>query len=111
MPFELIESNVVDTIAPVVVVIDDEFTSRVILEKVIRSVQKDIIVKTFSDPVIAMEWVRSNQTDLIMLDYLMGSMSGLEAVKQMRCISSLEGVPIVREIVVLVLIETVHARL
>ena len=95
MPFELIESNVVDTIAPVVVVIDDEFTSRVILEKVIRSVQKDIIVKTFSDPVIAMEWVRSNQTDLIMLDYLMGSMSGLEAVKQMRCISSLEGVPIV----------------
>ena len=48
MPFELIESNVVDTIAPVVVVIDDEFTSRVILEKVIRSVQKDIIVKIIS---------------------------------------------------------------
>jgi two-component system response regulator RpfG len=95
MPFELVESNVADPIAPMVVIIDDEFTSRAILEKVVRNVQKNIIVKTFSDPVAAMEWVRTNQPDLIMLDYMMGGMTGLEAVKQMRRIASLEGVPIV----------------
>jgi two-component system response regulator RpfG len=95
MPFELIESNVADIVAPVVVIIDDEFTSRAILDKVVRNVQKNIIVQTFSDPVPAMEWVRSNQPDLIMLDYMMGSMTGLEVVKQMRRIASLEGVPIV----------------
>jgi len=95
MPFELVESNISDPIAPVVVIIDDEFTSRAILDKVVRNVQKNIIVKTFSDPLAAMEWVRTNQPDLIMLDYMMGGMTGLEAVQQMRRIDSLEGVPIV----------------
>ncbi|MBI3902727.1 MAG: response regulator [Nitrosomonadales bacterium] len=95
MPFELIEQNIVDTVAPVVVIIDDEFTSRTILDKVVRSVQKNIIVKTFADPIEAMEWIRSNQPDLIMLDYMMGGMTGLEAVQQIRRIATLEGVPIV----------------
>jgi len=95
MPFELIESNLAETLAPLVVIIDDEFTSRAILDKVVRNVQKNIIVKTFADPVVAMEWVRSNQPDLIMLDYMMGGMTGLEVVKQIRRIDSLEGVPIV----------------
>lgn len=95
MPFELIESNVADAVAPVVVIIDDEFTSRAILDKVVRSVQKNVIVKTFADPFEAMEWIRSNQPDLIMLDYMMGGMTGLEAVQKIRRIASLEGVPIV----------------
>lgn len=95
MPFELIESNMADAIAPVVVIMDDEFTSRAILEKVVRSVQKSVIVKSFADPLEAMEWIRGNQPDLIMLDYMMGSMTGLEAVQQIRRIASLEGVPIV----------------
>ncbi len=95
MPFELVESIVTDHIAPLVLIIDDEFTSRAILEKVVRNVQKNIIVKTFSDPVAAMEWVRTSQPDLIILDYMMGGMSGLEAVQQIRRIASLEGVPIV----------------
>lgn len=95
MPFELIENNVADAVAPVVVVIDDEFTSRAILDQVVRSVQKNIIVKTFADPFAALEWIRSNQPDLIMVDYMMNGMTGLEAVQQMRRIASLEGVPIV----------------
>jgi two-component system response regulator RpfG len=95
MPFELIESNISDPVAPVVVIIDDEFTSRAILDKVVRNVQKNIIVKTFADPIAAMEWVRTNQPDLIMLDYMMGGMTGLEVVQQIRRIASLEGVPIV----------------
>ena len=95
MPFELIENYFDNAAAPLVVVIDDEFTSRVILDKIVQSVQSNIVVKTFADPITALAWVRNNQPDLIIVDYMMNGMTGLEAVKQMRQIYSLEGVPIV----------------
>lgn len=95
MSFELIENSYENSVAPLVVVIDDEFTSRLILDKVLRSVQKNIIVKTFADPIAALAWIKGNQPDLIIVDYLMSGMTGLEAVQQMRRIYSLEGVPIV----------------
>ena len=95
MSFELIEDSLEKVIAPLVVIIDDEFTSRAILDKVVKSVQKNILVKTFADPFQAMEWIRSNQPDLIMVDYMMSGMTGLEMVQQLRQVSSLEGVPIV----------------
>ena len=95
MSFELIEGGFESAAAPLVVIIDDEFTSRVILEKVVQSVQPDLVVKTFSDPVAAVAWVRNNQPDLIIVDYMMKGMTGLEVIHQMRQIYSLEGVPIV----------------
>lgn len=95
MIFELIEDRFEDIATPLVVVIDDEFTSRVILERIAHSIQKDIVVKTFGDPLTAMSWIRDNHPDLILVDYMMEGMNGLEAVKQMRTIASLEGVPIV----------------
>jgi two-component system response regulator RpfG len=95
MIFELIENNLENDTPPLVVVVDDEFTSRVILERVAASIQKDVKVKTFGDPIAAMSWVRDNQPDMILVDYMMAGMTGLEAVKKMRQITSLEGVPIV----------------
>jgi two-component system, response regulator RpfG len=95
MPFELIEDGYEHTAAPLVVIIDDEFTSRVILEKIVQSIQKEILVKSFADPITALAWIKENHPDLIIVDYLMSGMSGLEALKQMRLIYSLEGVPIV----------------
>jgi two-component system response regulator RpfG len=95
MPFELVEDSFENTVAPRVVIIDDEFTSRVILEKIVQGVQKNITVKTFADPITALAWIKDNQPDLIIVDYLMSGMTGLEAVQQMRRIYSLEGVPIV----------------
>ena len=95
MPFKLTEDSFEKTVAPLVVIIDDEFTSRAILDKIVQSVQKNIIIKAFSDPIAALAWVRDNQPDLIIVDYMMKGMTGLEAVKQMRGIYSLEGIPIV----------------
>lgn len=95
MPFELIEDGYEHTTAPLVVIIDDEFTSRAILEKIVQSIQKEIIVKSFADPITALAWIKGNHPDLIILDHLMAGMTGLEALQQMRLIYSLEGVPIV----------------
>jgi len=95
MPFELVENSAENAATPVVVVIDDEFTSRLILDKILQSIQKNIIVKIFADPITALSWIKDNQPDLIIVDYLMSGMTGLEAVQQMRRMYSLEGVPIV----------------
>lgn len=95
MPFELIDESVGHTVAPLVVIIDDEFTSRAILERVVQGMQDDIVVKTFADPVAAMDWIRENQPDLILVDYMMHGMTGLDVVQQIRKIATLEGVPVV----------------
>ncbi len=95
MPFELIENSLDNSEVPQVVIIDDEFTSRAILERVVNSIQKNFSVKTFSDPLIAMDWVRDNQPDLILVDYMMAGMTGIEVIKQMRQIVSIEGVPVI----------------
>ncbi len=95
MSFELIEHSYDFSEAPLVVVIDDEFTSRLILGKVLQSVQNNIIVQSFADPITALAWIKDNQPDLIIVDYMMTGMTGLEAVRQMRRNYLLEGVPIV----------------
>ena len=95
MPFELVEDSFENTPTPLVVIIDDEFTSRVILERIVQGVQKNIVVKTFADPITALAWIKDNQPDLVIIDYLMSGMTGLEALQQMKNIYALEGVPIV----------------
>jgi two-component system response regulator RpfG len=95
MSFELFEHELPNSSAPSVLIIDDEFTSRMILEKIVKNIHRDITVSAFADPVAALAWVRNNQPDLILLDYLMENMSGLEVVTRIRKLPHLEGVPIV----------------
>ncbi|MHB1237120.1 MAG: response regulator [Gallionella sp.] len=95
MPFELVEDSFENTPTPLVVIIDDEFTSRVILEKIVQGVQRNIFVKAFADAITALAWIKDNPPDLIIIDYLMSGMTGLEALQQMKNIYALEGVPIV----------------
>ena len=95
MQFEVIHQDLMNDSAQTVVIIDDEFTSRAILEKVVQGIRKNITVKTFADPIVAMIWVETNQADLIMVDYVMKGMTGLEVVQHIRRISALESIPIV----------------
>jgi two-component system response regulator RpfG len=80
---------------PSVAIIDDEFTSRVILDKIIRSIQSNVLTNTFSDPLSALEWIQWNQPDLILVDYRMKEMTGLDVIKKIRQISGFESVPII----------------
>jgi two-component system response regulator RpfG len=95
MPFEILEHAQPDSPSPSVLIIDDEFTSRVILERIVKNIHHDIVVTSFADPIAAMAWVSKNQPDLILVDYLMGGMSGLEVVTKIRRSPHLEDVPVV----------------
>jgi two-component system response regulator RpfG len=95
MVFELIEDEHEKVIAPIAVVIDKDPASRAILEKIVRSSQQNIIVKSFADPQEALKWIRLNQADLVMFDHMLSGTSGVELLRQMRHTHALEGVPIV----------------
>ena len=81
--------------APTVLIIDDEFTARVILKKIIHGIQPEITVESFSDPVAAIEWLKLNVPDLVIVDYMMRAMSGLEVIQHIRKIAALTDIPIV----------------
>lgn len=95
MPFEMLEHVLPDSLPPSVLIIDDEFTSRVILERIVKNIHQDIVVTSFADPIPAMVWVSKNLPDLILVDYLMDGMSGLEVVTKIRRSPHLEDVPVV----------------
>lgn len=44
-------------------------------------------IKTSADPEYALEWVRMNQVDLLLVDYHMPKMSGMELIRRVRKIS------------------------
>lgn len=95
MPFEIIGQQKTDTPHPTIVIIDDEFTSRIILDKIVRSLRKEISVQAFASPLDAIDWLRLNSPDLILVDHLMDEMSGLDVVKKIRCVQHLQHIPIV----------------
>ncbi len=95
MPFQQPELSVAHPTPPVVAIIDDEFTSRVILDKIVRSIQNDIITHTFPSPLQSLEWIQWNQPDLILVDYRMKEMSGLDLIIAIRKIPTLETIPII----------------
>ena len=95
MSFEIIGQNSSVEPHPTIVIIDDEFTSRIILDKIVRGLQKEVSVQAFASPLGALDWLRLNQPDLILVDHLMEEMSGLEAVRNIRRIPHLEHVPII----------------
>jgi two-component system, response regulator RpfG len=95
MATEPTDYNLSNLSTPAVLIIDDEFTSRVILQKIVLGIQRDIVVESFASPVAAMEWIKGNQPDLVIVDYMMSEMSGLEVVQYIRQIPHLIDVPIV----------------
>ena len=93
MSFDLIETEIANSTQPTILILDSEFTSRAILEQVVRHIHTDITVQSFAHPSEAMAWLKNNQPDLMMIDYMMEGMAGIEIIQQARSIPHLENVP------------------
>jgi two-component system, response regulator RpfG len=78
-----------------VLIIDDQSTGRVILEEIVRGVDPNVQVQTFADPLAAIEWARTHPVDLILTDYKMPQLDGVETIRRIRQIFSCMDVPIV----------------
>lgn len=78
-----------------VLVIDDQKSARLILEGVIRCIDPYIKVTAFASPLEAIEWARANVPDLILTDYKMREIDGIETIKRLRQLSTCADTPIV----------------
>lgn len=85
---------------PTVIVIDDQSTGRLILAGVIKSIDKKINIMMFSDPLEAIEYARTMPVDLVLTDYKMPVLDGIETIRQLRSMYSYEQLPIVLTTVV-----------
>jgi two-component system response regulator RpfG len=77
-----------------VLILDDQSTGRVILEKVVLQVADNIVVSSFADPLAALKWLETNDVNLIITDYRMPEMNGLEFIINVRKLKSCKNVPI-----------------
>ncbi len=78
-----------------VAIIDDQKSARVILDGIIRSIDRDIDVTMFSSPLEAIEWTRTNTPDLILVDYKMREIDGIETIRRLRRFPTCVDTPIV----------------
>ena len=76
-------------------VLDDQSTGRLVLAEVIKSIDKKINIMMFSDPLEAIEYVRTMPVDLVLTDYRMPVMDGIETIRQLRKFFPCEQLPIV----------------
>ena len=77
-----------------VLIVDDESTGRTILAKIIQQAEDDVSVDSFDNPLEALDWLDYNHPDLIITDYRMPDMNGIELIKQIRSKSACQDIPI-----------------
>ena len=75
-------------------VVDDQSTGRAILEQVVRSLDERVSVEGFGRPVDAVLWATRHIADLVVIDYMMPEMNGIELAKRLRALPGYEHVPI-----------------
>jgi two-component system response regulator RpfG len=80
---------------PFIVIVDDQSTGRKILERLVLSITPELLVESFADPHKAVERIRDQTPDLILADYKMPILDGLEFTKRVRAIPACRDVPLV----------------
>jgi len=79
--------------SPPVFIIDDDRSSRSILETIVRQITRE--VHSFACPQEALEQVEGMQPELLMVDYMMKPLNGLQFIEKVRAIPGYGEVPIV----------------
>ena len=77
-----------------VVIVDDQTTGRIILSEIIRTIGSQPEVASFSRPEEALEFVQNNTPDLILTDYRMPGMNGIEFTRRVRKVTGCGDVPL-----------------
>jgi len=78
-----------------VFIVDDQTTSRIIMENIAKTIDKDVDVKCFDNAADALSEAKSSMPDLILTDYKMPVIDGVEFIKRLRNIDSCRDIPIV----------------
>ena len=77
-----------------VLIVDDQASQRAILRHLIQDIGPEIRVSDFADPVEALLWSQREPPDMVILDYRMPKMDGLEFARRFRRPLSQRDVPV-----------------
>ncbi len=78
-----------------VVIVDDRSTARSLLEGLARTLEPGVVVDSFADPLDALAQMQRITPDLIISDYRMPGMDGIEFTRRVRAERRLADVPLI----------------
>jgi len=76
-------------------IIDDQATSRIIMERIARTIDDRIEIKSFDNAMDALREMETHSPDLILTDYQMPVMDGVEFIEKVRASGNYRDIPIV----------------
>ena len=76
-----------------VMIVDDLFSSRLLLAEIVRQVDGRLNLELFDTPSRALEFARNNRVDIVLTDYKLPEFDGIELVKQLRALPHCVDVP------------------
>jgi len=89
-------SNVAkSTTSSIIYIVDDETVSRMLLSKTIENIDPEMTVKSFQSAPAALAAIETSQPDLIITDYKMPIMDGIEFTKRIRQLHNCKDIPII----------------
>ena len=77
-----------------VLIIDDDRTNLALFSHLLKDLP-DVTTIEVADPMEALEWCQSHETDLLLLDYMMPKMDGFEFLQQFRNLTGHDSVPVI----------------
>ena len=77
-----------------VLIVDDESTGRTILAKIIQQAEEDVVVESFDNPLQALQRLDNNHPHLIITDYRMPDINGVEMIRKIRARPACQDIPI-----------------
>src|SRR6201987_6227280 len=78
-----------------VVIIDDLFSSRLLLAEIVRQIDGKLNLELFDTPSRALKYARGNRVYIILPDYKLPEFDGIQLVRQLRALPQCIDVPIV----------------
>src|SRR5438552_1950447 len=78
-----------------VLIIDDLFSSRLLLAEIVRQIDGKLNLELFDTPGRAVEFARNNRVDMVLTDYKLPEFDGVQLVRQIRALPHCVDVPII----------------
>ncbi len=80
---------------PSILIVDDQATNCRLLAEIAKGFCPEARIETFVDPLRAIEYAGQNEIDLVLTDYRMPQMNGVEMIRKLRSIEHLKESPII----------------